>query len=132
MGKVNMRDVSPMLQKLRDILSGRTHISPLRFPHEVASRSPQHPNLPEGPHHTLNNNYYFARDARREVEPPPVISGQGCSSSTPQKPRTELNILPCIPHMTNIRGPNTEIMSSPDRNALYNKGKIHADDLLIR
>ncbi|KAF5277714.1 hypothetical protein FQR65_LT03694 [Abscondita terminalis] len=76
MGKVNIRDVSPALQKFRNFLAGRKLIPALRFPHEVASRSPELPNLPTGPHDCLSNNYYCGRDARREVQPPPVITAQ--------------------------------------------------------
>eukprot|EP00056_Hartaetosiga_gracilis_P021366 m.23861 g.23861 ORF g.23861 m.23861 type:complete len:91 (+) comp9036_c0_seq1:102-374(+) len=38
----------------------------LRFPAEMATRSPPLPNLPKGPNHTLSNNSYFNRDYRRQ------------------------------------------------------------------
>ncbi|KAK4880349.1 hypothetical protein RN001_008495 [Aquatica leii] len=76
MGKVKIRDVSPMLQKLRNFLAGRDMLLAVRFPHEVATRSPNLPNLPTGPYDCIHANYYYPRDARREVQPPPVIAPQ--------------------------------------------------------
>lgn len=76
MGKGDFRDISPILQKLRDFMLGRHHTIALRFPAQVASRSPPLPNLPEGPSHRLFANYYYARDGRREVTPPEPITKQ--------------------------------------------------------
>lgn len=35
------------------------------------------PNLPDGPNNKLSNNYYLARDARRQVSPPEEIMSGG-------------------------------------------------------
>lgn len=73
----NIRDVSPLLQKLRNFLLGRKHTLALRFQKDLASRSPPLPELPDGPAHKLNDNYYCARDVRREVKPPEVFVDAG-------------------------------------------------------
>lgn len=72
--RVEVRDVSPFLQALRNFLLGRKHTKALRFPQDVATRSPPLPDLPDGPAHQLSDNYYYTRDARREVAPPEVIA----------------------------------------------------------
>nr|CAI5851638.1 unnamed protein product [Callosobruchus analis] len=72
--QIRMHDVNPFLQTIRDFLLGRKHTLALRFPDALASRSPPPPNLPDGPHHKLAANYYYTRDARREVAPPEVIA----------------------------------------------------------
>ena len=68
------REVSPMLVRLRAVLLGRSHHNNLRFADKLATRSPPPPAIPEGPCHKLYANYYFTRDARREVTPPAVIA----------------------------------------------------------
>lgn len=70
----NIREVSPFLQKIRDFLLGRHHTLALRFQDEVATRSPPLPNLPDGPAHRLSANYYYTRDARRDVCPPELVA----------------------------------------------------------
>lgn len=40
---------------------------------EVSSPTQPPPNVPGGPHHTVFNNYYCVRDARREVQQPIII-----------------------------------------------------------
>jgi len=72
--KMPVRDISPFLSKVRAVLLGRSHDNSLRFADKLATRSPHNPEIPEGPSHKLFANYYFTRDAKREVFPPTVIS----------------------------------------------------------
>ncbi|KAL1500741.1 hypothetical protein ABEB36_006186 [Hypothenemus hampei] len=74
MPRVQFHDVNPFLQRVRDFLLGRKHTLALRFRDLLATRSPPPPVLPDGPAHKLNTNYYYSRDARREVKPPEVVA----------------------------------------------------------
>lgn len=76
-----IRDISPGLQVLRNFLLGRQHKMALRFEKDLAPRTADPPNLPEGPAHILSANYYYARDARREVHPPKVLTGPAVAGS---------------------------------------------------
>ena len=57
----------------------------LRFPKDMATRSPPPANLPEGPAHKLSNNAYFLRDTRRR--PKPVV-GSRCTAAAAHRAQT--------------------------------------------
>ncbi|XP_020289736.1 NADH dehydrogenase [ubiquinone] 1 alpha subcomplex subunit 7-like [Pseudomyrmex gracilis] len=69
------RSVTPLINFLRDLGRGRKIIQAIRFPNEQAARTQPPPDIPGGPYHKTSEIYYFERDARREVQPPLIISG---------------------------------------------------------
>lgn len=73
--KVAPRDTIEIIQKIRNILLGsRGGQNYLRFEGLIAARTQPQPNLPDGPHAKLSANYYYARDARRQLEQPILIA----------------------------------------------------------
>ncbi|CAB4064629.1 NDUFA7 [Lepeophtheirus salmonis] len=66
----DVREVSPLLIRIRHFLLGRNNSNALRFQQGLAERPGPPAHIPEGPHHKISSNHYFARDARREVKKP--------------------------------------------------------------
>ncbi|EEB17263.1 NADH-Ubiquinone oxidoreductase B14.5A subunit [Pediculus humanus corporis] len=64
------RDVSFVVQKIRDFFLKKKNVNALRFRDELSSRTQPPPILPDGPNHKL--------DSRREVTPNCIIY-EGCS-----------------------------------------------------
>ncbi len=85
MSSVATREVSPFLIRLRSLFLGRVATNPLRFQKDMAARPGPEANLVEGPSHKLASNYYFTRDARREVGFPTLVaSNEKAAKALPQ------------------------------------------------
>ncbi|KAF9417318.1 hypothetical protein HW555_005534 [Spodoptera exigua] len=124
--KVALRDISPVMQKLRDFLLGRKHTNALRFEPLVAARTQPPPQIPDGSSHKNNllfakkvllqlfklyfsgtlQNYYYTRDGRREVAPPMDLTKQLLSASSDKgAPKQAANVRPHLAPCTS--GTNT-------------------------
>ncbi|KAJ8681147.1 hypothetical protein QAD02_016934 [Eretmocerus hayati] len=88
---VNHRNVTPLLNLLRNVFRGKkVKTNPLRFADEQAARTQPQPDLPGGPYAKISEIAYYARDGRREAQPPVVIVdlAQGGSRDRIPEPRT--------------------------------------------
>jgi len=90
MASQKTREVLPIVAKLRNFLMGRDSVNGLRFKNGCQSpgqeqfmvkvtpglcdRPGPEPDLPPGPSHKLESNYYYTRDARREYGFPTVLA----------------------------------------------------------
>ncbi|XP_012537206.1 NADH dehydrogenase [ubiquinone] 1 alpha subcomplex subunit 7 [Monomorium pharaonis] len=87
-GPVEHRSVTPIIKFIREVCRGRKVVLNNRYPDEQAARTQPPPEVPGGPYHKTSQIYYYLRDARREVEPPVLITGSK-QISTEEKPVTE-------------------------------------------
>eukprot|EP00096_Caligus_rogercresseyi_P004182 TRINITY_DN1834_c0_g1_i1.p1 TRINITY_DN1834_c0_g1~~TRINITY_DN1834_c0_g1_i1.p1 ORF type:complete len:108 (-),score=31.67 TRINITY_DN1834_c0_g1_i1:621-944(-) len=90
----NVREVSPFLVKLRHFLLGRDNSNALRFQQGLAERPGPAAALPDGPHHKLSNNHYYARDARREVTKPKELGLTALGDGSKQIEKRAKSITP--------------------------------------
>ncbi|XP_072758821.1 NADH dehydrogenase [ubiquinone] 1 alpha subcomplex subunit 7 [Anoplolepis gracilipes] len=74
-GPVEHRTVTPLIRLIREIGRGRKVVLAIRYADEQVARTQPPPQVPGGPYHKTSQIYYYTRDARREVEPPLLISG---------------------------------------------------------
>jgi len=83
MAKFVPRDVTPVLQALRNFFLGRKLTSQLRYETMggFVTRNQPQPNIPVGPHDKLSNNRYYQRDGRREAIPPTLIASNSTLKS---------------------------------------------------
>lgn len=80
------RDVSTVLQRIRELLLGRKHTLHLRFPKAIAPRTIPPVDLSRNLDSKYSEQYYYTRSAMDSVKPPvvaPIALGskvRSCSS----------------------------------------------------
>ncbi|RVE51313.1 hypothetical protein evm_003993 [Chilo suppressalis] len=95
------RDVSILLQEIRNFLLGRKHTLHPRFPLKVSPRSIPPADIPRAPEYKYSNQYYYERNAFDSVKPPvvaPVAEGGGLSRNTVAAENICLSRLPTPGH----------------------------------
>ncbi|XP_026314279.1 NADH dehydrogenase [ubiquinone] 1 alpha subcomplex subunit 7-like [Hyposmocoma kahamanoa] len=95
--KVALRDISPIMQAIRNFLLGRKHTLALRFEPLVSARTQPPPQIPDGVSHKHSHNYYYTRDARREVTPPLDVTQQLLEASSDKGEPKKLANVPRTP-----------------------------------
>ncbi|GAB1862145.1 NADH dehydrogenase [ubiquinone] 1 alpha subcomplex subunit 7 [Camponotus japonicus] len=93
-GPVAHRNVGPLLQMIRDLSRGKKVVLAIRFADEQAARTQPPPQVPRGPYDKTSQIYYYTRDARREVEPPLLISGSKQIGTENESPAEEKYLTP--------------------------------------
>ncbi|XP_045501056.1 uncharacterized protein LOC123698466 [Colias croceus] len=86
--KIQYRDVSDGLKKLRDFLLGRKYTLPHRFPPFIAPRTIPPAEIPRCPDYKYSGQYYYERNAFDSVKPPvvaPVAAGPPLSHDPSKK-----------------------------------------------
>ncbi|KAM0733742.1 NADH dehydrogenase [ubiquinone] 1 alpha subcomplex subunit 7 [Formica fusca] len=93
-GAVEHRAVTPLIQLIRETFRGKKVVLAIRYTDELAARTQPPPNVPGGPYHKTSQIYYYTRDARREVEPPLLISGSKQIGTENESPAEEKHLSP--------------------------------------
>ncbi|XP_038222152.1 uncharacterized protein LOC119839784 [Zerene cesonia] len=86
--KIQYRDISDGLKKLRDILLGRKYNLHNRFPPFLAPRTIPPAEIPRCPDYKYSDQYYYERNAFDSVKPPivaPVAEGPPISHDPTKK-----------------------------------------------
>ncbi|CAF0934492.1 unnamed protein product [Rotaria sordida] len=111
------RDINKWLAMIRQFLMLRDFTHNQRHEFEWSKRTQPQPFLPTGFAHKLNKNYYFDRDARRQVGPPQVVfstttNQQFLASSVPQQQLTAGTATQAAPQQSvNITSNTSEFVS---------------------
>ncbi|XP_078487933.1 uncharacterized protein LOC100176555 isoform X1 [Ciona intestinalis] len=69
-----MSKQTPIISMLTKYLGVRRNKMWLRYKEDMSPRTIPKPNLPPGSNSKLSGNYYYTRDARREMAPPVVLA----------------------------------------------------------
>ncbi|VVC96972.1 unnamed protein product [Leptidea sinapis] len=99
--KIDYRDISDGLKKLRDFLLGRKHNLHGRFMPFISPRSIPPAEIPRCPEYKYSNQYYHKRNVFHSVHPPivaPIAEGPPLEGDPGKKSlRPECLCFPCPP-----------------------------------